>query len=222
MVKKQRLKILEADQKIPKVYGRINPLKITKEQLMNDPSIHFINEESFTMHQSILASDYFKNGQVLIQNPASILPVKYLDVKEGMQVLDICAAPGGKTQLISSYMQNTGKVIACDLYEHRCQLIDQLMKKCGNTNVETKVNDATKVSFEEESFDRILCDVPCSGLGDLSHKPEIRYHLKPENIDEIIHTQKKILEVSSSYLKKGGILVYSTCTLNKKREFRTN
>lgn len=88
------LKILEADQKIPKVYGRINPLKITKEQLMNDPSIHFINEESFTMHQSILASDYFKNGQVLIQNPASILPVKYLDVKEDMQVLDICAAPG--------------------------------------------------------------------------------------------------------------------------------
>ena len=83
-------------------------------------------------------------------------------------------------------------------------------------NVETKVNDATKVSFEEESFDRILCDVPCSGLGDLSHKPEIRYHLKPENIDEIIHTQKKILEVSSLYLKKGGILVYSTCTLNKK------
>jgi 16S rRNA (cytosine967-C5)-methyltransferase len=209
-------KIMLADQQIPKVYGRINPLKITKEQLSQDTNVHFIDDYSFTMNQAIQNTEYFKEGKVLIQNPSSLLPVFSLDVKEGMRVLDTCAAPGTKTQMISALMNHTGEVIACDLYEQRCHLIDELMKRCGNTNVITKVNDATKETFVKESFDRILCDVPCSGLGDLSHKPEIRWHLKPENIDEIIQIQKEILNVSSSYLKKGGILVYSTCTLNKK------
>ncbi len=208
--------IMIADQQIPQVYGRINPLKITKEELLNDPSVHFIDDHSFTMDQSIVNTEYFRDGKVLIQNPSSLIPVFALDVKEGMKVLDLCAAPGTKTQLISAFMNNTGEVIACDLYEQRCHLIEKLMERCGNTNVKTMVNDATKDTFEHNAYDRVLCDVPCSGLGDLSHKPEIRWHLKPENIDEIVVIQKKILEVSSTYVKEGGILVYSTCTLNKK------
>lgn len=210
------LNIMKADQEIPSVIGRINPLKITKEELDKDESITFINEYCFVKDGSILLMDAFKQGKVLIQNPSSIEPVLALQLEDDLKVLDVCAAPGTKTQLISSLMHNTGEVVACDLYEHRLQLINQLMDRCGNTNVQTKVNDATIVSFEEETFDRVLCDVPCSGLGDLSHKPEIKWHLKPENIDEIIQTQAKILEVSSQYLKKGGYLVYSTCTLNKK------
>lgn len=210
------LRIMQADLEIPNVIGRINPLKITKEELEKDSSITFINDYCFIKEGSILSMDEFQEGKVLIQNPSSIEPVLALQLIDDLKVLDVCAAPGTKTQLISSFMHNTGEVIACDLYEHRLQLINQLMDKCGNTNVQTKVNDATVSTFEEESFDRVLCDVPCSGLGDLSHKPEIKWHLKPENIDEIIQTQAKILDVSSKYLKKGGILVYSTCTLNKK------
>lgn len=210
------LRIMQADLEIPNVIGRINPLKITKEELEKDSSITFINDYCFIKEGSILSMDEFQEGKVLIQNPSSIEPVLALQLIDDLKVLDVCAAPGTKTQLISSFMRNTGEVIACDLYEHRLQLINQLMDKCGNTNVQTKVNDATVSSFEEESFDRVLCDVPCSGLGDLSHKPEIKWHLKPENIDEIIQTQAKILDVSSKYVKKGGLLVYSTCTLNKK------
>lgn len=210
------LRIMRANQEIPLVYGRINPLKITKQELEKDSSIHFLDALSFTMDSNIQASTYFQEGKVLIQNPSSILPVQYLDVHDNQRVLDVCSAPGTKTQLLSSLMHNTGEVIACDIYTHRCQLIDALMQRCGNTNVKTMIQDATKESFEKESFDRVLCDVPCSGLGDLSHKPEIRWHLKPEDIDEIVLIQKQILEVNCQYVKQGGILVYSTCTLNKK------
>lgn len=210
------LKILEADQQIPRVYGRINPIRITKEELAKDVHVHFIDDLSFTMDKPMQSSQYFKEGKIVIQNPSSIIPVRQLDLAENLQVLDTCAAPGTKTQLISSFMHNTGHVIACDLYAQRCALIEQLMHRCGNTNVEAIVNDAAKPSFQKESFDRILCDVPCSGLGDLSHKPEIRWHLKPEDLDAIVQIQATILEVSSTYLKKGGVLVYSTCTLNKK------
>ncbi len=208
--------ILVADQKIPKVYGRINPLKCTKEELSKDEHIQFIDAYFFTSDQPIQKTKIFDEGKVLIQNPSSFEPVKALDLKEHLKVLDTCASPGTKTQMISALMNNTGEIIACDLYEQRCHLIDTLMKRCGNTNVQTMVNDATKNAFQEEIFDRILCDVPCSGLGDLTHKPEIKWHLKPENIDEIIQIQQKILDTSSYYLKKGGIMVYSTCTLNKK------
>ncbi len=208
--------ILVADQKIPKVYGRINPLKCTKEELSKDEQITFLDDYFFTCNKPIQKLKAFQEGKVLIQNPSSFEPVKALDLKDNMKVLDTCASPGTKTQMISALMHNTGEVVACDLYEQRCGLIDTLMNRCGNTNVHTMVNDATKKHFEEESFDRILCDVPCSGLGDLTHKPEIKWHLKPENIDAIIQIQQKILSISSLYLKKGGILVYSTCTLNKK------
>ncbi len=208
--------ILVADQKIPKVYGRINPLKCTKEELLKDEHFSFLDDIFFMNDQPIQKTEAFQQGKVLIQNPSSFEPVNALDLKDDMRVLDTCASPGTKTQMISSLMHNTGEVIACDLYEQRCHLIDALIERCGNTNVKTMANDATKESFEQESFDRILCDVPCSGLGDLTHKPEIKWHLKPENIDEIIQIQKNILSTSSTYLKKGGILVYSTCTLNKK------
>lgn len=214
--KEEAIKIMQADQVIPNVIGRINPLKMTKDTLEKDPSITFMNDYCFISETNIISSNYFKEAQVLIQNPSSIEPVLALDLKDNLNVLDVCAAPGTKTQLISSLMHNTGEIIACDLYPQRLSLIQQLMDRCGNTNVKTIVNDATLPTFEEESFDRILCDVPCSGLGDLSHKPEIRWHLKPEDIDSLLQTQEKILEVSSSYLKKEGMLVYSTCTLNKK------
>jgi 16S rRNA (cytosine967-C5)-methyltransferase len=134
-----------------------------------------------------------------------------------MEVLDLCAAPGTKSQEIAMFMKNQGKIIACDLYEKRTHLIQDLMTKTGVTICETMVNDATidKPKWHDQ-FDRILIDAPCSGLGDLRHKPEIRLHLKPEDLDEITKVQKDILTAAAPYLKQDGILVYSTCTLNKK------
>lgn len=211
------LEILKNDQIRPDVMGRVNTLVSNKEEIEKKDGIHFINDLSFTSEKPLQHTSLFQNGSILIQNPGSIEIVNTLQVQPGMNVLDVCAAPGTKTQLMAMYMHNEGDITACDLYEQRVRLIDELMERTHVSIVHTKVQDAMKKhAFERESFDRILCDVPCSGLGDLSHKPEIRWHLKPENIDELVKTQKEILENASEYLKVNGILVYSTCTLNTK------
>lgn len=199
------------------VYGRINTLKCTKEMLEKDDKVHFVNDEVFTYDGILTNSDYFKKGEVIIQDLSSSLIPKVLDVSRNMTVLDACSAPGTKTQEIAMFMQNEGEIIAQDIYEKRVQLIDHLMLKTGVTIVKTKVQDSSVLNEEYiNKFDRVLLDAPCSGLGDLRHKPEIRFHLKPDNIDELTSLQKKLLEVNGQYVKEGGILVYSTCTLNKK------
>lgn len=210
-------KLCTEDQERPYVFGRINTLKIKKEELDKGERIRFLNDISF-IYQGILSrTSMFEEGKVLIQDVNSAETVKYLDVHPGMQVLDLCAAPGTKSQEIAMFMKNQGKIIACDLYEKRIHLIRDLMQKTGVTICTTMVNDATVDQKKwHESFDRVLIDAPCSGLGDLRHKPEIRLHLKPENLDDIINIQKDILSAAASYVKSDGILVYSTCTLNKK------
>ena len=210
-------RIAEFNQTRSIVYGRINTLKCTKEVLEKDDKVHFVNDEVFTYDGILTNSDYFKKGEVIIQDLSSSLIPKVLDVSRNMTVLDACSAPGTKTQEIAMFMQNEGKIIAQDIYEKRVQLIDHLMLKTGVTIVKTKVQDSSVLNEEYiNKFDRVLLDAPCSGLGDLRHKPEIRFHLKPDNIDELTSLQKKLLEVNGQYVKEGGILVYSTCTLNKK------
>lgn len=215
------MEILKNGQIRPDVMGRVNTLITSKEEIEKIDGIYFINDLSFTSDKPLQHTTMFQNGSILIQNPGSIEIVNTLQVQPGMKVLDVCAAPGTKTQLMAMYMHNKGDITACDLYEQRVKLIDALMERTHVSIVQTKVQDAMeKHAFERESYDRILCDVPCSGLGDLSHKPEIRWHLKPENIDELVKTQKEMLENASEYLKVNGILVYSTCTLNTKENER--
>ena len=210
-------RIAEFNQTRSIVYGRINTLKCAKEVLEKDDKVHFINDDVFTYDGILTNSDYFKKGEVIIQDLSSSLIPKVLDVSRNMTVLDACSAPGTKTQEIAMFMQNEGDIIAQDIYEKRVQLIDHLMLKTGVTIVKTKVQDSSVLNEEYiNKFDRVLLDAPCSGLGDLRHKPEIRFHLKPDNIDELTSLQKKLLEVNGQYVKEGGILVYSTCTLNKK------
>ena len=210
-----------SDQKKALVYGRLNTLKAEKDFPEKHPELHFVNDLCFTSEDVIQKSVEFAAGKVLIQDKNSQEVVRMLDVKPGMKVLDLCAAPGTKTQQIAMMMNNTGSVTACDLYPARLELIGRLNERTGVTNVTLKQNDASLPgAFAAESFDRILMDVPCSGLGDLRHKPEIRWHLKPEKLDEITSLQKMILEASCAYLKPGGIMVYSTCTLNRKENDR--
>ena len=214
----ERMKdILKVSSEKGTVIGRLNPLLGNWENLTEKEHYSRIDDLFFTSDIPIVHTQDFREGRVMIQNPSSALPVRYLKAEEGMNVLDVCASPGTKTQLIACDMHDTGHITACDLYEKRLCLIDDLMKRTGVHICTTKVNDGTKEhAFAPESFDRILCDVPCSGLGDLKHKPEIRWNLTPQDLDEIVSIQKKILSASSEYLKKGGLLVYSTCTLNRK------
>ena len=209
------LKIARHDQSRGLVYGRINTLKITKEELQADSRVQFLNDISFTFDGNITDTEWFRNGQVIIQDIASAMIPEYLEVKPGMRVLDVCAAPGTKTQEIAMLMKDQGRIDAGDLYEHRTELISRLMERTGVSIVSAAVRDATETP-EGEQYDRILADVPCSGLGDLRGKPEIRLHTAPEDLDELAAVQKKILAASAPALKPGGILVYSTCTLNRK------
>lgn len=210
-------KLCSEDQERPYVFGRINTLKIKKEDLEKGDRIRFLNDISF-MYKGILSrTSMFEEGKVVIQDVNSAETVRYLDVHPGMQVLDLCAAPGTKSQEIAMFMENKGSITACDLYEKRIHLIAELMQRTGVAICHAMVNDATIERPEwHDCYDRVLIDAPCSGLGDLRHKPEIRLHLKPEDLDEIVKTQRDILHASSSYLKENGILVYSTCTLNQK------
>lgn len=199
------------------VYGRINTLKTTRERLQNNPWIHFLNDLSFTCDGNLVRTEMFRQGEIVIQDLCSAEIPLLLDAEKGMRVLDACSAPGTKAQEIAMLMENEGEILAGDLYPERVKLIDELMKRTGTSIVHAEVMDASVLQEEYISFfDRVLLDVPCSGLGDLRHKPEIKLHVTPESLDELISLQGKILETNSRYLRSGGILVYSTCTLNRK------
>ncbi len=209
-------KICKHDQERPIVYGRVNPLKIDPTMFLAKDGIHQIEDTCFTYDGVITSLPEFERGEVLIQARSSQRIVNYLDLKDDMNVMDVCSAPGTKTQQIAVQLHNTGHIDAFDLHAHRVELIQSLMKQTGVTNVQATSRDARTPLVHPKQYDRILIDAPCSGLGDLSHKPEIRRHVTPESLDEIIQLQKDILEMNVQYLKDEGILVYSTCTLNKK------
>ena len=134
--------------------------------------------------------------------------------ERGMTVCDVCAAPGGKTAAIAEMMGNEGIIYAFDIYEHKLKLMDELMERNGITIVKTGIGDGRILDPElVGKCDRVLCDVPCSGLGVMGRKPEIKYR-KEYDIRELADTQKKILENASKYLKPSGVLVYSTCTVD--------
>ncbi|MCD7828700.1 MAG: 16S rRNA (cytosine(967)-C(5))-methyltransferase RsmB [Clostridiales bacterium] len=154
----------------------------------------------------------FIRGLYHVQDLSSQLCCKALAPKAGETVIDICASPGGKTATIAEMMNNQGKIIACDIYNHRLKLIEDTVKRLGIDIVEVRLRDGRDKNSDLPIADKILCDVPCSGLGVTSKKPEIKYK-SSEEIQDLPALQLEILENSSRFLKTGGRLVYSTCTL---------
>ena len=164
---------------------------------------------------SVENSALYRDGLIAVQDGASQLAVLALDVKKDMRVLDLCSAPGGKTAYIAQLMENSGEVISCDIHEHKLVLIENNMSRLGITNVSVMQNDATILREDfVGAFDRVLADVPCSGLGVLRRKPDIRLNKSPFANDELVKIQRQILENAAKYVKKGGKLLYSTCTIN--------
>ncbi|MBR4175477.1 MAG: methyltransferase domain-containing protein, partial [Lachnospiraceae bacterium] len=135
----------------------------------------------------------------------------------GLRVLDLCAAPGGKALHAAGLLGERGRVLARDLSMAKVNKINETLLRLGYDNVDLQVGDATvyEPSFEER-FDLVMADLPCSGLGVISRKPEIKYRLKPEDIDSLAALQRSILDNAVRYVKKGGLLLYSTCTLTAK------
>ncbi|MDO4813839.1 MAG: 16S rRNA (cytosine(967)-C(5))-methyltransferase RsmB [Gemella sp.] len=204
---------------------RINTLKTNKQELMNSFSKAGISvKESSIVEDSLLVSNIdindplFKNGYYIIQDEASSLVAHTINQDKDHQynILDVCAAPGGKSLHIASLYSNS-EITSCDKYIHKLKLIESNANKLGITNINVIEQDARKSNSEFiDKFDILICDVPCSGMGVIKNKPEIKYKIRDSYIDEIANLQLEILENSKKYLKKGGILIYSTCTIDKR------
>ncbi|MEK5039597.1 16S rRNA (cytosine(967)-C(5))-methyltransferase RsmB [Sporosarcina sp. FSL K6-3457] len=160
-------------------------------------------------------TDAFKKGWITIQDESSMLPVLALDVQPGMKVLDMCAAPGGKTTHIAEKMNDTGEVFAHDIHEHKLALIEANANRLGLTSIQAKSGDSRKLTelYEAASFDRILVDAPCSGLGVIRRKPEIKYNKTEADFNGLVQIQSDLLDTARKLIKPDGIIVYSTCTV---------
>lgn len=155
----------------------------------------------------------FDTGDFFVQDEASQLCVKALDARQGMRVLDVCACPGSKSFGAAIDMQNAGEVISCDLHKNKLSLVERGAKRLGISILSTQARDARSPNPDWiGTFDRVLCDVPCSGFGVFAKKPELRYK-DPTASNTLPDIQLAILQNASTYLKSGGLLVYSTCTL---------
>lgn len=155
----------------------------------------------------------FAQGYFYVQDAASQFCAKLVDAQPGMTVFDVCAAPGSKSFTIAQYMKGIGTIFAMDQYRHRLALIEKGAEKLGIPNIVTKQQDAAMFDTTLPQADRVLCDVPCAGLGVIRRKPEIKYK-DPHSLDKLPQIQKDILENASAYVKPGGKLIYATCSLS--------
>ena len=203
---------------------RANPLKNTAEELCEKLLAAGAREaRPGAVPGSVLArfegspaeNELFRAGCYHVEGQASQLAALSVEAQPGETVLDLCAAPGGKSILLAEQMQNTGILYSCDAAENRVRLIRTAVERMGLTNVRALCSDATKRNPALPQADRILTDVPCGGLGILAKKPDLRYKtLAPARQAELLSTQAAILDTAARLLKPGGRLVYSTCTID--------
>ncbi|MCI8660462.1 MAG: 16S rRNA (cytosine(967)-C(5))-methyltransferase RsmB [Lachnospiraceae bacterium] len=159
----------------------------------------------------------FRRGWICVQDPSSALVAAAAEPAFGDQVLDVCGAPGGKSLHMADKLRGTGMVTVRDLTEEKIRLVQENIDRTGAGNIQTEVWDALEFDERwEEKADIVIADLPCSGLGVIGKKPDIKYRASREKIDALISLQQQILSVVSRYVKPGGTLVYSTCTINCK------
>lgn len=196
-----------------KVYYHINNEKASFEDLSR-LNINKINDYMFTSDENILRSDEFLRGYFYVQDINSIKIVEALNLQKEDTFLDLCSAPGTKLFNALDYIDEEN-AYANDIHEHRVELIKNKAKVLGYEKINYLNEDASSLSLDIK-FDKILIDAPCSGLGVIRRKPDIKYHIKPTDLDKIESIQTSILDNSVNLLKENGTIVYSTCTLNKK------
>lgn len=215
--------ILKASHQKHPVTLRVNLLKTTPEELQQELEqegvVTQIDKESprrllVTGAIDVAKSKAYRDGKYTVQNISSMTAVEVLSPKPGEAVLDLCAAPGGKTTFMAEMMENRGEILALDIHPHKTELIEKNAKRLGITIIDTKARDASLFMPEwEEKADKVLVDAPCSGIGVIHKKPDIKWHREPEDIAALCNIQESILETAAKYLKAEGVLVYSTCTI---------
>jgi 16S rRNA (cytosine967-C5)-methyltransferase len=212
-------RFLAVNNEVPSLTLRINKLKIAPAEFLSmlDNAKIAYQGSSFIDYFIKLKSlagigqmKMFQSGYFSIQDESAALAVLLLDPHPGERVIDMCAAPGGKTTFLAELMNNQGEVLAVDKYESRLSIIKVNCERLGIRNVELHVADAT--GLDTPPADRVLIDVPCSGLGVLRKKPDIKWKREPEDIPRLARQQMNLLERGAQLVKPGGVLVYSTCT----------
>lgn len=218
--------LLKANNLIPPLSLRINTSKITREEygeLLRAKGVDFTLSELVSVGISVLNLNQlavedlpgYQEGWFQVQDISSMKVTEVSGVKEGDFVIDVCAAPGGKACHMAEILKGTGKVLARDLHEHKCEIVRENAKRMKLTNLVTETYDATHFDKTlKEKADVVLVDAPCSGLGIIRRKPDIKYNKQLEDLTSLEAIQTKILNVTSQYVKINGFLIYSTCTLN--------
>ena len=218
-------KLLAANNTRPPITAMVNTVKTSSQALLEKLKEERVEaEEHPWLPDCLILSktgdlerlSAFQEGLFYIQDPASRLAVQAAEVKPGMRVLDCCAAPGGKSFAAAIAMENRGEVISCDLHPHKKKLIQAGADRLGLTIVTPMTADGKVFRPEwEQAFDRVLVDAPCSGLGVIRKKPDIRYK-DPAPLEDLPQVQRAILDNASRYVRPGGVLLYSTCTVLRR------
>lgn len=216
--------LLKSNNEVPDFTIRVNTLKTSREELLEKLQAEgvkagrgkFLDEAVLLENPSSIARlDTFKAGYFQVQDESSMLASKVLDPKEGELIIDVCSAPGGKTTHIAQLMKNKGTVIARDIHPHKLKLIEDTANRIGIDIIKTQIFDACEVDENLiEKADRVIVDAPCSGLGIIRKKPDIKYSKTLSEQTGLIELQRKILNNAARYVKVGGFLVYSTCTIH--------
>lgn len=215
--------LLDSNSEKPNLYIRTNATKISRDELIEKlksqgiicSKVNGIDEAIMVQNlKNIDNNKLFKDGFFTVQDISSMLVGKVTNPKDGSLVLDMCSAPGGKATHLAALMNNSGQVVARDVFEHKLKLINNTVKRLGLRNVKVENFDALKIDENSISkFDYVVSDVPCSGMGIIKRKPEIKFK-KEEELKELPVIQTEILNNASKYVKAGGVLIYSTCTIH--------
>lgn len=211
----------------PLLVGRINTLRASKEAVISDLECQGVSFEESTLLEEALYLDLSEGalhdtkciveGKVAIMDEASMAVAHVVSPKKGERILDCCAAPGGKSFHMAALMDNQGEILSFDIHDHKIALLEANATRLGVTIVEARVKDALTLHPEDIGyFDKVLVDAPCSGLGVLQKKLDMRWRKEETSLSELPELQLAILEKAANCLKEKGVLVYSTCTLNRK------
>ena len=203
-------------------YGEDRTRRLLSESLDTPPLVlrrnrlKVGNAYEFDISAGIASSEDYREGRFSVQDASTIEAMNVLFPRKGETVLDMCAAPGGKSCAMAEYMENEGSILACDVNEAKLRLVEKEAKRLGISIIQTRVRDARTAPGpdETEQYDAVLCDVPCSGLGVLRRKPEIKLRLQEEEWKALPQVQTDILRNAAAFVKPGGRLMYSTCTVD--------
>lgn len=219
-------KLLEAQNQKPGLTLRINTMKTSVDDFMKMFDLHHISYElspylpmflRTSNLTNISQTEIFRRGFFTVQDESAGIAASLLGVKPGERVIDLCSAPGGKTTFFGEMMKNQGTIVAIDKYQTRLNLVKTACERLGITNVEYIAADGSE--YDGEQADKIIVDAPCSGLGVLAKKPDIKIKREMRDIIEVVKSQELLMENAARLVKSGGVLVYSTCTIEPEENF---